>query len=70
MTGLDNRHSDRTINTDYNYRNGLLYIIQYTVCPYMEHVQLYSEYKTHIGGLEVEVCFCSNQDANKVVVIV
>ena len=29
-----------------------------------------SQYKTHIGGLEVEVCSGSNQDTNNVIVIV
>ena len=78
MTGLDHRHSDRTIITDYNYRNGLLLSLThiiYTVCQRVQTWNMYScirmlsQYKTHVG-LEVQVCFGSNQDANNVIMIV
>ena len=78
MTGLDHRHSDRTIITDYNYRNGLLLSLThiiYTVCPRVHAWNMYScicmlsQYKTHVH-LEVEVCFGSNQDANSFIMIV
>ena len=58
MTGLDHRHSDRTIITDYNYRNGLLLSLThiiYTVCPRVHTWNMYSwicmlsQYKTHVG---------------------
>ena len=42
------------------------------MCDNLNHsmsVRILSQYKTHIG-LEIEVCFCSNQDANSLIMIV
>ena len=76
MTGLDHRHSDRTIITDYNYRNGLLLSLThiiYTVCPRVHTWNMYNCIcmlsQSHFH-LEVEVCFCINQDTNNVIMIV